>query len=158
MKITSSDVKIVMIAFLVHPLIIIVPTVIAYASGAVSAIGFGGVPLGYTQILYEFTTAAANNGSDFLGTAGNTMFFNISTAIVIFLGRYVPMACLLAVGGSMIGRRRVDIGVTSLKTHTLLFSSILVISILVLVALSFFPFLALGPILAYFQHYPNFFG
>ena len=158
MKITSKDVKVVMVAFLVHPLLIIVPTVIAYASGAVSAIGLGGVPLGYTQILYEFTTSAANNGSDFLGTAGNTLFFNIATAIVIFLGRYVPMACLLAVGGSMIGRKRVDIGVTTLKTHTLLFSSILVVSVLVLVVLSFFPFLALGPILAYFQHYPNFFG
>lgn len=158
MKIASRDIKIVMAAFLIHPLLIIIPTIVAYASGAVSSIGLGGVPLGYTKILYEFTTAAANNGSDFLGSAGNTPFFNIATTVVMFLGRYAPMVCLLAVGGSMIGRKRVDIGVTSLKTHTLLFSSILVVSILLLVVLSFFPFLALGPILAYFQHYSNFFG
>lgn len=158
MKITSRDVKIVMVAFLVHPLIIIIPTVIAYASGAVSSIGLGGFPIGFTQILYEFTSAASNNGSDFLGSLGNTSFFNIATTIVMLLGRYVPMACLLAVGGSMIGRSRVDVGVTSLKTHTLLFSSILVVSILILVVLAFFPFLALGPVLAYLQHYSTFFG
>lgn len=158
LKITSGDLKIVMVAFLIHPLLIIIPTLIAYASGAVSSIGLGGIPIGYTQILYEFTTAAANNGSDFIGTTGNTLFFNLSTTIVIFIGRYMPMACLLALGGSMIGRKRVDLGVTTLKTNTLLFSLILVVSVLVLVVLSFFSFLALGPILAYFQHYTSFFG
>ncbi len=67
MKITGRDVKLVMVAFLIHPLIILIPTVIAYASGAVSAIGMGGNSVGYTQVLWEFTSAAANNGSDFLG-------------------------------------------------------------------------------------------
>ena len=158
MKITGRDVKLVMVAFLIHPLIIIIPTVIAYASGAVAAIGLTGNSIGFTQIMYEFTSAAANNGSDFLGTAANTPFFNVSTAIVIFLGRYAPMACLLAVGGSMIGRKRTEASVASLKTHTISFSIILVASILLLVVLSFFPFLAVGPILAYFQGHVNFFG
>jgi K+-transporting ATPase ATPase A chain len=66
-KITGRDVKLVMIAFLIHPMIILIPTVLSYATGAVSAIGLSGSSVGYTQILYEFTTAAANNGSDFLG-------------------------------------------------------------------------------------------
>src|SRR5487761_534024 len=65
MKITGRDVKLVMIAFLIHPLIIIIPTVIAYSSGAAAAIGVGTDSAGFTEILYEFTSAAANNGSDF---------------------------------------------------------------------------------------------
>ena len=105
-KITGRDVKLVMMAFLIHPIIILIPTVIAYASGAAAAIGVGGNSVGYTQILYEFTTAAANNGSDFLGASGNTPFFNIATAIVILIGRYAPIAILLALSGSMIGRKR----------------------------------------------------
>ena len=156
-KINSNDVKLVMIAFLIHPLIIIIPTVIAYAGGFVSAVGLSGNSIGFTQILYEFTSSAANNGSDFLGTSANTPFFNVATAIVIFLGRYGPIACLLALGGSMIGRKRATTE-AAIKTHSLTFSVILVASILILVVLTFFPFLALGPILTYLQHMTNFFG
>jgi K+-transporting ATPase ATPase A chain len=156
-KITSRDVKLVMVAFLIHPLAIIIPTVIAYASGAASAIGASTNSLGFTAIFYEFTTAAANNGSDFLGTSGNTPFFNVATAIVIFLGRYGPMVCLLALGGSLIGRKKTTMTASSLNTSTWIFSGVLVVSVLILVVLTFFPFLVLGPILAYFQHYTNFF-
>lgn len=155
-KINSRDVKLVMIAFLIHPLIIIIPTVIAYAGGFVTAIGLSGNSLGFTQILYEFTTSAANNGSDFLGTTANTPFFNVATALVIFCGRYGPIACLLAVAGSMIGRKRATTE-AAIKTHSLTFSLILVASILILVVLTFFPFLALGPILAFLQGHINFF-
>jgi K+-transporting ATPase ATPase A chain len=156
MKITSRDVKLVMIAFLIHPLIILIPTVLAYATGAAAAIGIGNGPIGFTQILYEYTTSAANNGSDFLGTAANTPFFNISTAVVIFIGRYAPMGLLLALAGSMIRRKRhAEIG---LKTDSITFSIVLTGSILILVVLTFFPFLALGPILAYFQGHLNGYG
>lgn len=158
MKINGRDVKLVMIAFLIHPALVIIPTVIAYASGAASSIGAGGIPLGFTEVLYEFTTAAANNGSDFLGPLANTHFFNIATAIVILLGRYAPMACLLALAGSMMGRKRTEASQASLKTGTFTFSGILVVSVLILVVLSFFPFLALGPLLAFFQGHVNFFG
>ena len=156
-KINSRDVKLVMVAFLIHPLIIIIPTVIAYAGGFVASdLALSGNSLGFTQVLYEFTSSAANNGSDFLGASGNTPFFNVATAIVIFLGRYAPIACLLAVAGSMIGRKRATTE-AAIKTHSLTFSLILVASILILVVLTFFPFLALGPILAYFQNHVNFF-
>jgi potassium-transporting ATPase potassium-binding subunit len=158
MKITGRDVKLVMIAFLVHPLIIVIPTVIAYASGAVAAIGLTGDPNGFTQILYEFTTAAANNGSDFLGTTGNTPFFNVSTGIVMFLGRFTPIILLLALAGAMIGRKRAELTGAALKTHSITFSLVLVASIILLVVLTFFPFLALGPIVAFFQGHINFFG
>jgi K+-transporting ATPase ATPase A chain len=154
MKITGRDVKLVMIAFLIHPIIILVPTVVAYASGAVSAIGLSGNSVGYTQVLYEFTSAAANNGSDFLGASANTPFFNIATAMVMLVGRYAPIAILLALSGSMIGRKRG--GTTSgLKTDTLIFTLVLVASIIILVVLTFFPFLAVGPIASYFKGLVN---
>ncbi len=153
MKITSRDVKIVMVAFLIHPIIILVPTVLAYATGAASAIGVSSNSVGFTQILWEYTTSAANNGSDFLGASGNTSFFNISTGIVMFLGRYLPILLLLALAGSMIGRKRSS--ETGLKTDSTIFSIVLIASILIVVVLTFFPFLVLGPILSFFQGLVN---
>ncbi|HYB92785.1 MAG TPA: potassium-transporting ATPase subunit KdpA, partial [archaeon] len=148
-KIKGRDVLLVMLTFLVHPIIILIPTVLAYATGAAQAIGVGGGSIGFTQILWEFTSAAANNGSDFLGATANTPFFNISTAIVMFVGRYVPILILLALSGSMIGRKRSpEVG---LKTDTLTFTIVLIGTIIILVALTFFPFIVLGPILSYFQ-------
>ena len=152
-KITGRDVKLVMVAFLIHPIIILIPTVITYASGAAAAIGVGGNSVGYTQILYEFTTAAANNGSDFLGASGNTPFFNIATAIVMFIGRYASLAILLALSGSMIGRKRG--GTSGLRTDSPVFTIVLVASIIILVVLTFFPFLALGPIASFFRGLTN---
>jgi K+-transporting ATPase ATPase A chain len=148
-KITGRDVKLVMVAFLIHPLIILVPTFLAYATGAAAAVGAAANATGFTQVMYEFTSAAANNGSDFLGTSANTVFFNVSTGVVMFLGRYAPIGILLALAGSMIGRKRSsEVG---LRTDSFTFSAVLVASILILVVLTFFPFLALGPILSYFQ-------
>jgi len=156
MKITGRDVLLVMIAFLVHPIIILIPTLAAYASGAANAIGVSGNALGFTQVLYEFTSAAANNGSDFFGSSANTVFFNISTGLVMFAGRFAPITILMALSGSMLGRKRhVEIG---LKTDTATFIVVLVGSIIILVALTFFPFLALGPILAWFQGHATGFG
>ena len=153
MKINAHDVKLVMVAFLVHPVIILVPTALAYATGAAAAINISGSSTGFTQIFYEFTSAAANNGSDFLGAAGNTPFFNMSTALVMLFGRFVPIGLLLSLSGSMINRRRTsEIG---LRTDSITFTVVLVGSILLLVVLTFFPFLALGPILELFQHRVN---
>ena len=158
-KINARDVKLVMIAFLVHPIAILVPTIAAYATKAVDAIpGFSSLPtsVGFTQVLYEFASSAANNGSDFFGAAANTPFFNLATAAVIFVGRYVPIAILLALAGSMIGRKRV--AEQSLRTDGVAFSVVLIGSILLLVVLTFLPFLMLGPLLTYFQGMVNFFG
>jgi len=155
-KITARDVKLVMLAFLVHPLLILAPTIVAFASGAAAQVGAGANPAAFTKVLYEFTSAAANNGSDFFGASADTPFFNISTAVVIFLGRYAPMGILLAMGGSMLGRKRSpEVG---LKTDSVFFSVVLVGSILVLVLLTFFPFLALGPLLQYLQGQVNSLG
>jgi K+-transporting ATPase ATPase A chain len=153
-KITGRDVLLVMVAFLLHPITILIPTVTAYASGAAGAIGVNGSSVGFTQILWEFTSAAANNGSDFLGAQGNTPFFNIATAIIMLIGRYGPILILLALSGSMIGRKRTGT-TTGLKTDTLLFTIVLVASIIILVVLSFFPFLAIGPISSFFGGLKN---
>jgi K+-transporting ATPase ATPase A chain len=156
MKITGRDVLIVMVTFLVHPIIILIPTFMAYATGAAGAIGVGRTSTGFTQILYEFTSAAANNGSDFLGASGNTLFFNISTGLVMFAGRFAPIILLLALAGSMIDRKRhAEVG---LRTDSITFSIVLVGSTLILVVLTFFPFLALGPILSFFQGHVNGYG
>ncbi|HUK75050.1 MAG TPA: potassium-transporting ATPase subunit KdpA [Nitrososphaerales archaeon] len=156
-KITSRDMLIVLVAFLVHPFVILLPTILAYASGAAAAIGASGNSIGFTQVLYEFTTAAANNGSDFFGASANTLFFNLSTAAVIFIGRYAPIGLMLALAGSVIGRKRSS-EAGGLKTDSITFSLVLIGSILVLVVLTFLPFLSLGPILAYFQGNVNFYG
>ncbi len=156
-KISGRDVKIVLVAFLIHPIIILFPTILAYASGAAGAVGLTGSSTGFTQVLYEFASAAANNGSDFLGSAGNTLFFNVSTAVVIFIARYAPIGLMLALTGSMIGRKR-SVSVGGLKTESITFSLVLVGSIVILVVLTFLPFLSLGPILSYFQGRVNGFG
>lgn len=153
-KITSRDIKLIIVAFLVHPILILVPTLAAYASGAASSIGVNGSSVGFTQVLYEFTSAAANNGSDFLGATGDTLFFNLATAVVMFIGRYAPVGLMLALAGSVIGRKRSGEG-GGLKTDSAGFSLVLVGSILILVVLTFIPFLALGPILSYFQGHVN---
>ena len=154
-KITGRDVKLVMIAFLIHPLIILIPTLITYATGAAASVGVAGHSVGYsfTQIFWEFTSAAANNGSDFLGASANTPFFNIVTGIIMLIGRYAPIAILLALSGSMIGRKRG--GTSGLKTDSIVFTIVLVMSIIILVVLTFFPFLALGPISSFFGGLKN---
>jgi K+-transporting ATPase ATPase A chain len=146
-KITARDVKLVMLAFLIHPVIILVPTILAYATGAAAQLGIGTNPVGFTQVLYEFTSSAANNGSDFFGSNANTLFFNLSTAAVMFAGRYIPVAILLALSGSMIGRKRSSS--QTFRTGSITFSLVLLASILLVVVLTFFPVLALGPLLEY---------
>jgi K+-transporting ATPase ATPase A chain len=156
MKINGRDVSLVMAAFLVHPIIILIPTVLAYATGAANAIGIGGNATGFIQILYEYTSAAANNGSDFLGASANTPFFNVSTGLVMFAGRYAPIFLLLALAGSMINRKRhAEIG---LRTDSVTFSIVLIGATLILVVLTFFPFLAMGPILSFLHGNVNGFG
>jgi len=156
MKINGRDVLLVMAAFLVHPIIILIPTILAYATGAANAIGVSGSARGFTQILYEYTSAAANNGSDFFGASANTPFFNISTGLVMFAGRFLPIFLLLALAGSMIDRKRhAEIG---LRTDSLTFSIVLIGATLILVVLTFFPFLAMGPILSFLHGNVNGFG
>lgn len=146
MKINPRDIKLAVFIFLLHPAIILIPTVIAFTTGNAQAIiGERITAMGFTQTLYEYTSAAANNGSDYFGTSADTPFWNWSTAIVMFLGRYVPIGLMLAIAGSFTLKNRKEV-IESIKTKGPLFISILVVMTFLLTALSFFPFLIMGPV------------
>ena len=145
MKIRPKDIKLAVYIFLLHPAIILIPTVIALGTGNAQAIvGNEVTPMGYTQTLYEYTSAAANNGSDYFGASADTPFWNYSTAIVMFLGRYVPLALMLAIAGSFTVKDRKEV-IEPIKTQGPLFITVLVTLTFLLTALTFFPFLILGP-------------
>lgn len=148
-KIEGRDVKLAVGAFLTHPIIILVPTVIAFALGAEKDVGLTINSVGFTKVFYEFTSAASNNGSDFLGASGNTLFFNVATGIVMWLGRFLPILFMLAIADSVSTRKRGQS--QGLKTGSLSFVVILVVSIFILTVLTFFPFLVIGPIVQFLQ-------
>jgi K+-transporting ATPase ATPase A chain len=146
MKISPRDIKLSMLIFLLHPAIILIPTVISFTTGNAQAIvGEQVNAMGFTQTLYEYTSAAANNGSDYFGTSADTPFWNWSTAIVMFLGRYVPLGLMLAIAGSFTIKDRKEV-IEPIKTKGPLFISLLVVMTFLLTALSFFPFLIMGPV------------
>ena len=146
MKISPKDVKLGVFIFLVHPALILIPTAIAYTTGDAHAVvgEQAAKPFGYTQALYEYTSAAANNGSDYLGTSANTPFWNYSTGIVMLLGRYTPIGLMLIIAGSFTVKDRKEV-IEPIRTQGPLFIAILLIMTFLLTALTFFPFLAIGP-------------
>ena len=101
---------------------------------------------GLSQVLYEFASSAANNGSGFEGLADNTGFWNMTTGVVMFLGRYIPIIAQIAIAGSLLAKRRMNESVGTLRTDNVLFMLILVFIVYIFAALTFFPALALGPI------------
>lgn len=147
MKISSRDIKLVVIIFLSHPAIILIPTVIAFvAQDAQQLVGANVTAMGFTQTLYEFTSAAANNGSDYFGKSADTPFWNIATGIVMMVGRYVPIALMLAIAGSFTMKDRKEV-IEPIKTQGPLFIGVLVVMTFLFAALEFFPFLMMGPFL-----------
>jgi potassium-transporting ATPase potassium-binding subunit len=145
-KIESKEVKLASIALLTHPVLVLVPTAIAFMTpGAVSSIlnsGYHGV----SEVLYAFTSGAANNGSAFAGLTANTGFYNTMIGLVILFGRYISIIAMLAIAGSFATKKIVETTTGTFRTDTPLFTGILVVIILVIGALTFFPALALGPI------------
>jgi len=105
---------------------------------------------GYSEVLYAFTTSAANNGSAFAGLNGNTPWYNLATAIVILIGRYPPIIFMMAVAGSLAAKPTVLTTRGTLRTDSLKFGVFWLGTILVVGALTFFPALVLGPIAEYF--------
>jgi len=145
MKISPKDVKKGVFLFLLHPALILIPTAIAFSTGYAQAIvGDTITPLGYTQTLYEFTSAAANNGSDYFGASANTPFWNWSTGLIVFLGRYVPIGLMLAIAGSFTLKERKE-AIEPIKTKGVVFVSVVSVVTFLLTALAFFPFLVIGP-------------
>jgi K+-transporting ATPase ATPase A chain len=145
-KIESYEVKMASIALLTPVLAILAGAAIA----AVTAAGKAGVsnpgPHGFSEIFYAFSSAGQNNGSAFAGLNGNTPFYNTALGIVILFGRFWPMVAVLAIAGSAAAKKSVPITSGTLATHTPLFMVMLVSVILIMGALTYFPALALGPV------------
>lgn len=145
-KIEGREMKLIVIVLILHPLLILGFSALAVVNQA----GLSGITNpgfhGLSQVLYEFASSAANNGSGFEGLADNTGFWNMTTGIVMFLGRYIPIIAQIAIAGSLLAKRRMNESVGTLRTDNVLFMLILVFIVYIFAALTFFPALALGPI------------
>lgn len=145
-KIEGKEMKLIALCIIIHPLLILATSAIAVAVPAgIAGISNGGYH-GLSQILYEFSSAAANNGSGFEGLIDNTVFWNISTALVMFFGRYIPIILQLGIAGSLMNKPQVNETVGTLRTDESTFTIAIVMIVLIFAALTFFPVLSLGPV------------
>ncbi len=145
-KIEGKEMKLVALVLIVHPLLILGFSALAVMTEAgqagITNEGFHGL----SQVLYEYASSAANNGSGFEGLADNSYFWNITTGLAMFFGRYIAIIIQLAIAGSMLAKRKVNETVGTLRTDNVIFIAILVVVVYIFAALTFFPALALGPI------------
>ena len=155
-KIEAREMKIAMIIALLHPFLILVSTAIAahlYAHNPQAYAGWLNNPgyHGFSEMLYEFTSSGANNGSGFEGLGDNTAFWNISCGVVMLLARYLPVIGPVAIAGLLAKKQYIPESAGTLKIDTATFGLMVFAVIAIVAALSFFPALALGPISEYFS-------
>lgn len=145
-KIEGKEMKLVALVLIIHPLLILGFSALAVATTAgvagITNPGFHGL----TQVLYEYASSAANNGSGFEGLADNTVFWNVTTGLAMFFGRFLAIIAQLAIAGSLFAKKRVNETIGTLRTDNVIFTIILVFVVYIFAALTFFPALALGPI------------
>lgn len=151
-KIEAREMKIAMIIALLHPLLILAGAAlgVAFPQYTASTLNNPGYH-GFSEILYEYTSSAANNGSGFEGLGDNTMWWNISTGFILILSRFLPIIGPVAIAGILAGKKYIPEGSGTLKTDTGTFGIMVLAVIFIVAALSFFPSLALGPIAEYFS-------
>ena len=154
-KIEAKEMKIAMVIALLHPFLILVGTALAshlYAGNPEALSSWLANPgyHGFSEMLYEFTSSSANNGSGFEGLGDNTPFWNISTGIVMLFGRYLPIIGPVAIAGILGSKSYVPESNGTLKTDTSTFGLMVFAVIVIVAALSFFPALTLGPIAEFF--------
>ena len=153
-KVEAREMKIAMIIALIHPFFILVGTAITaampeYGTATLNNPGFHGL----SEMLYEFTSASANNGSGFEGLGDNTFWWNVSTGIVLLLARFIPIIGPVAIAGLLAEKKYIPENDGTLKTDTATFGVVTLTVIVIIAALAFFPVLALGPIAEYFTIY-----
>lgn len=153
-KIEAKEMKIAMIVALFHPFLILVGTALtAYlpelGAKTLNNPGFHG----FSEMLYEFTSSSANNGSGFEGLGDNTPWWNISTGIVLLLSRFIPIIGPVAIAGLLAQKKYIPESSGTLKTDTATFGFMTLAVILLIAALSFFPALTLGPIAEQIQYF-----
>ena len=146
-KIEAYDVKMAMLVVLIFPLVILVFTAISvlYSFGT-SAMANAG-PHGFSEVLYAFTSAVANNGSAFGGLSGNTLWYNTSLGMAMLLGRFMMILPMLAIAGNLAGKKQAPATLGTFPVTSPLFTVLLIGVVVILGALTFFPALSLGPIL-----------
>jgi K+-transporting ATPase ATPase A chain len=145
-KIEAREVKMAMLAILVLPLMYLGWTAVAVVlPSAVASMANAG-PHGFTEVLYAYTSATGNNGSAFAGLSGNTFFYNLTLAVSMFVGRFFMIVPAMAMAGSLAGKKSIPPSAGTLPTTGGLFVGLVVGVILIIGGLTFFPALALGPI------------
>ena len=154
-KIEAKEMKIASIIALLHPLLILAGTAISsylYAHDPTAYAGWLNNPgnHGFSEMLYEFTSSSANNGSGFEGLGDNTPFWNIACGVVMLLARFLPIIGPVAIAGILAKKKYIPESAGTLKTDTGTFGIMVFAVIFILAALSFFPALTLGPIAEYF--------
>src|SRR5215813_10263481 len=149
-KIEAREVKLAMLYVLIFPLIILGlaawSSVAPYGTASLNNAG----PHGLSEVLYAYTSAAGNNGSAFAGLGANTPWWNISLGLTMLAGRFLMIIPVLAIAGSMLGKKAVAPGLGTFPTDGPLFTVLLVSVVLIVGALTFFPALSLGPIVEHF--------
>jgi potassium-transporting ATPase potassium-binding subunit len=149
-KVEAEEMKIAALVALLHPFLILVGTAMACYWIDPNWLNNPGNH-GFSEMLYEFTSSSANNGSGFEGLGDNTMFWNIATGLVMLLGRYLPIIGPVAIAGILAKKKYIPESAGTLQTDTATFGIMTYAVIMILAALSFFPALTLGPLAEYFQ-------
>lgn len=155
-KIDKREVTMVILAVLAPSACILLGTAISVVLPAgLSSLAHQG-PHGFSEVLYAFTSAAANNGSAFAGLNANTVYYNLALAVAIFVGRFGVILPVLAVAGSLVSKKSSPPSAGSFPVDSLLFGCLLAAVILVVGGLTFFPALSLGPVMEHFLRGPVF--
>lgn len=151
-KIEAREMKIAMIIALLHPFLILCGVALstAFPEQGASTLNNPGFH-GFSEILYEYTSSAANNGSGFEGLGDNNPWWNITTGVVLLLSRFLPIIGPIAIAGLLAGKKHIPESAGTLKTDTSTFGLMVFAVIAIIAALSFFPALTLGPIAEYFS-------
>jgi K+-transporting ATPase ATPase A chain len=145
-KIEAREVKMAMLAILVLPLMYLGWTAVAVVLPLAAASMANAGPHGFTEVLYAYTSATGNNGSAFAGLSGNTFFYNLTLASSMFVGRFFMIIPAMAMAGSLASKKSIPPSAGTLPTTGGLFVGLVVGVILIIGGLTFFPALALGPI------------
>ena len=145
-KVETPEMTLALLTLLVHPALILGGTALFAATPLGAAtVGNPGAH-GFTEILYEFSSASANNGSGFAGLGNSSIPWNIATGMVMLLGRYIPIILPLAIAGSLAEKKPVPVTAGTFRTDTLLFGIIILGSVVFISALLFLPVAVLGPV------------
>jgi K+-transporting ATPase ATPase A chain len=145
-RIGAREMKLASLYFLVTPALVLTGTAIAMAFPGPRASMLNDGPHGFSEVLYAFTSASNNNGSAFAGLTVNTAFYDVALGLAMLLGRFLPIVLVLALAGSLARQTPVPASAGTLPTHRPQFVGLVAGVTVVLVALTFFPALALGPL------------